>query len=229
MVTTSAQRPAASSPRTARPTVRRNANDVVGLVNAAVKGEEQAWADLITRYQPLVASIARRHRLSPADAADVSQTVWLKLLDHLHDLREPRALPGWISTVAVNACLDVIASQRRAVPIDPQVLGRGDEEAAGGAGHSTGDQDLDEAFVRHECRQAIQRGLAELTQAQRTLLLHLVAEPPLPYEEISRRLGIPVGSIGPSRARSLRKLGNTEAVRRLLATGSSVEALDAAA
>ena len=80
MFTTSMSCPADDSPR---PAARRSSSDVAGLVAAVINGDERAWADLIARYSSLVASIARKHGLSRADASDVSQTVWLRLVEHL--------------------------------------------------------------------------------------------------------------------------------------------------
>ncbi|MEU8664795.1 RNA polymerase sigma factor, partial [Actinoplanes philippinensis] len=79
--------------------------DVTDLVAAAVDGDEAAWKDLVARFTPLVASVAHGFRLHGTDVDDVAQTVWLRLLEHLGDLREPRALPMWIITTSRNECL----------------------------------------------------------------------------------------------------------------------------
>lgn len=190
---------------------------VASLVAAAKNGDESAWEDLVKRYQPLVTSIARKFRLSPTDAADVSQIVWLKLLHHLKGLREPRALIGWISIITRNVCLDLVASQRRTTLLDPQVADTSFDWSRNGPwADKADDGTIDEGLRRHECQLAIRQGLAELAPAQRNLLLLLAADPPVPYEQISRELGLPIGSIGPSRARFLKKLSNTDAVRRLI-------------
>src|SRR5664279_2591374 len=72
--------------------------DVAELVHAAKRGDRRAWNSLVARYSPLVASVARGYRLSPSDTEDVSQTVWLKLVQNLAHLREAKALPGWLKT-----------------------------------------------------------------------------------------------------------------------------------
>jgi RNA polymerase sigma factor (sigma-70 family) len=193
------------------------------LVAAAREGDEGAWTALVERYQPVVNAITRRHRLSAADGADVSQNVWLALVNHLADLREPRALCGWISTIAARACLEVIKLRNRTVVVDP-LAPTGLDQPAAGTPWETGAEviELDEALLQSERRKAVRQGLAQLTPVQQDLLLLLVADPPLPYEQISLRLGMPVGSIGPTRARVLRKLGDTAAIRVLLGRDAPV-------
>src|ERR1700724_1128621 len=76
----------------------RDDPQVTDLVMRAGKGDQQAWDALVERYSPLIWSICRRYRLSDADAEDVGQAVWLHLVDQLDSLRDPAALPGWLST-----------------------------------------------------------------------------------------------------------------------------------
>ena len=177
------------------------------LLGAAQQGDERAWERIVQRYQPLINSISRRHRLSSWDAHDVSQHVWVQLLDQAHRLREPRALPGWISTTATRKCYEVLRQHSRAISMDPQADGgleRNEVLAAPGRG-----DEVDDDLLRDEQRRAVRRGLAELSSAQQQLLMLLVADPPLSYAEISRRMGLPTGSIGPTRARILARLRTT--------------------
>jgi RNA polymerase sigma factor (sigma-70 family) len=194
----------------------RTGVDNAELVGRARTGDEQAWEDIVRHYQPLITTITRRHRLSPSDADDVRQLVWTRLLEHVHGLRDPRALAGWISTTAGRTCLEVIRQRKRSVSMDPtdsEAIDRAELDASwalGGAATA-----VDDDLLRAERRRAVRRGLAELTSTQQQLLLLLVAEPPVPYEQISRRMGMPVGSIGPTRARLLKRLGDSVAVRLL--------------
>lgn len=176
------------------------------LVPAARGGDQHAWDTIVDRFLPLVGAIIRGHRLSEADGDDVSQTVWLRLVEHLGDLREPAALPGWIRTTTRNECLRLLAARGRVRPVDPQ-----DD---GGQGLDAVEDDVADAeLLVVERRQLLREALAELPEARRALLLLLVEVPPIAYEEISRRLGIPIGSIGPTRARALDQLRRTRALR----------------
>ena len=203
--------------------------DVAVLVAAALDHDEAAWEALVRRYEPLIASYTRRYRLSAADAADVSQTVWSRVVGHLGRLRDARALPGWISATTAHACLDVVTRQRRTVCVDPTVLANPTRQHAAVVADPVERAEIDAALVRHERDRAIREGLAELTPSQRELLLLLVAEPPMSYLQISALLGVPVGSIGPTRARCLEKLGRTQAIRRLIAPDARLSRVNAAA
>jgi RNA polymerase sigma factor (sigma-70 family) len=180
--------------------------EVDELVRAARAGDAAAWDALVDRYLPLVTAVIRRLRLSAADADDVNQTVWLRLVEHLDSLREPKALPGWLATTARNEGLRAIRRQGRDLPVDPEggVLERGEQ------------LDLDDAIVKDLRSHALREALLELPENRRELLYLLLADPPLSYDEISARLGIPKGSIGPTRARALEQLRNSRALRRWL-------------
>ena len=181
---------------------------VTDLVTRARNGDKQAWDALVERYAPLIWSICRRHQLDGAGAEDVGQSVWLLLVDHLGSLRDPAAFPGWLATTTRRECGRVLRAARgpRAaghVP-DPQTLP--DEQAA------TADQEL-LAAERHA---ALRQALLELPPGCQQLIALLTADPPVPYAEISARLGIPVGSIGPTRRRCLDKLRRHPAIAALI-------------
>ena len=187
------------------------------LLGAARNGDEEAWEQIITRYQSLVNTISRRHRLAPYDANDVSQYVWMQLLAHIDRLREPQALRGWISATTRHRCYEILRTHKRSVSVDPLVICR--IELVDTAARRTNSESrfaVDDDLLRAEQRRAIRQGLAELTETQQHLLLLLVADPPVPYCEISRRMNVPIGSIGPTRARLLKKLQNSVAVRLLI-------------
>lgn len=183
------------------------------LVPAARDGDQRAWNAIVDRFLPLVCAVVRRHRLRGADGDDVSQTVWLRLVEHLGAIREPEALPGWIKTTTRNECLRVLGAHGRTLPVDPQespALDRGTDDDVVGDLHDV------------ERQQALREALLELPADRRQLLLMLLDDPPIPYADISRRLGIPVGSIGPTRARALDQLRNTRALQRLVIGGERV-------
>lgn len=174
------------------------ATPLTTLVVAAEQGDAGAWQALVRRYSPLVASVIRGFRLQGHDADDVAQTVWLRLVEHLGELREKQALPKWIMSVTRNECLRLVKTSKRTRPIDPT------DENAGLDRATTAQPDDD--LLKAEGHQALLLAFAELPEHQRELLLLLIADPPVPYAEISERLDIPVGSIGPTRARALRRL-----------------------
>ena len=175
------------------------------LVAAALAGDADAWNDLVDRFLPLVTAVIGRFRLSAADADDVNQTVWLRLVEHLDGLREPRALPGWLATTARHEALGLIRRRSRDLPVDP-----GTTTFDGDGGPA---RDLDDDLVRDLRAQALRDALEELPPKRRDLLVLLLTDPPVPYDEISARLGIPKGSIGPTRARALEQLRGSRALR----------------
>lgn len=185
-------------------------SDVTTLVAAAAEGNETAWNEIVDRYTPLLVRVILRYRLTQGELEDVAQTVWLRLVEHLDELREPRALPMWIITTAKREALRFAAQMSRVQPRDPQ-------DAAWSSRLVTED-DPDVELLRAERHAALLEGFATLSSRQRELLILLAQDPPIPYLEISRRTGIPVGSIGPTRARALERLRETPSVQALAAT-----------
>ena len=182
-------------------------SDMATLVSEARGGSQSAWNQLVERLLPLVTSLIRRHRLYGADADDVNQTVWLRLVEHLDRIEEPKALPGWLATVTRNESLRAVQKRARMVPTDPQESPVFDVE--------DDSPDLVEALMRTERHTALVDALLELPADRRELLLLLTEDPPLTYAEISQRSGIPVGSIGPTRARAIEQLRKSRALRHL--------------
>jgi len=180
---------------------------VSDLVTSARNGEQQAWDALVERYGPLVGSICRRHGLARADTEDVRQAVWLYLVGHLGKLHAPAALPGWLATTTRRECLRVLRAGRplAAGPaLDAETLP--DDQA------SPADQEL----LAAECRAALREAFRDLPSGGQRLIGLLLEDPPLPYAEISVRLGIPIGSIGPYRRRYLDKMRRHPAIAALI-------------
>jgi RNA polymerase sigma factor (sigma-70 family) len=155
--------------------------------------------------QPLVRGIARGYRLEERDVEDIAQTVWLRLFEHLERIREPRALPKWVWTTARHESLRFARGRAGIVSIDGLAVAVTELPAE--------QIEIDVGLLRSEEARIVRQGLAELPRTQRQLLLLLSVEPPLSYRRIGRILGMPTGSIGPTRARSLARLGKTTAVR----------------
>lgn len=184
-------------------------SEVGTLVQASAKGDEAAWNALVRRYAPLVLAVIRTYQLAAADAADVSQTVWLRLVEHLADLRAPEALPGWLVTTTQRECFRYQRRAQKTLPVDPHSDGFIKQG-------TTMDPGLD--ILRAELRQALRDGLAELPARDQRLLRLRAADPPKSYREISKLIGMPVGSIGPSLRRSLDRLRQAKAVQAYLAS-----------
>jgi RNA polymerase sigma factor (sigma-70 family) len=186
-----------------------DASEVGRLVRASASGNEAAWNELVRRYAPLVMAVTRSYQLSTEDARDVSQIVWLRLVENLANLREPEALPGWLATTTQRECWQRVRRERQVLSVDPQTDAVMQQSAA---------VDYDAGILRAELHQALRDGLAELPERDQLLLRLRAADPPKSYAEISRLLGMPIGSIGPTLRRSLDKLRETRAVRAYLAT-----------
>jgi RNA polymerase sigma factor (sigma-70 family) len=186
---------------------------VTDLVTCARKGDKQAWDALVERYSPLIWSICRRHRLRDADAEDVGQNVWSHLVDQLDNVRDPAALPGWLATTTRRECLRVLRAAREPLAagygLDAQILS--DEQAG------TAEQEL----LVAERQAALREAFLALPPSDQQLIGLLLEDPPVPYAEISSRLGIPVGSIGPHRGRCLDKLRRDPAIAALINADSS--------
>jgi RNA polymerase sigma factor (sigma-70 family) len=190
----------------------RDAAVVVDLVARARNGDKPAWDALVERYATLIWMICRRHRLGAADAEDVGQSVWLQLVDHLHTIRDPAALPGWLVTVTRRECLRVLGAARGPLAggyvMDVEIL---PDEQAGLA---------EQELLAAERHAALREALRDLPLSGQQLILLLIEDPPVPYTEISARLGIAVGSIGPTRRRCLNRLRRHPAIAALTDTDS---------
>jgi RNA polymerase sigma factor (sigma-70 family) len=161
------------------------------LVLRAGKGDPDAWRAIVDRYTRLLCAIARSYGLSGADADDVVQTTWLRLVERLTTLRDPARAGTWL---AVTARRESIATLRR--------LGR--ERPLLGAGPSvTGPHHV--VFGR-DLASSVGAALEAIPPRCRHLLEFFIASPQLSYAEISAALGVPVGSLGPTRARCLAQL-----------------------
>jgi RNA polymerase sigma factor (sigma-70 family) len=182
-------------------------NPVADLVSAARGGDRQAWDALVERYAPLVWSICRRYRLSHADAEDVGQSIWLRLVDQLDKIREPAALPGWLSTTTRRECQRV-QSHTLTYTLDAGDIR--DERAS-----------AEQELLAAERQAALREAVTQLPPDGQQLIALLVADPPVPYAEISARLGIPVGSIGPTRGRCLDRMRQHPAIAALITAESA--------
>ncbi len=171
-------------------------DDVVADVMAATAGDSQAWDRLVERFSSLVWAVARSHRLNDADAADVSQTTWLRLAEHLHRLRQPERVGGWLATTARNEALRTARRAARMVPVDDDFDLLVDQDL----------HDVDRRILDYERDADLWLAFRALALPCQRLLRTLMADPAPSYAEVSAALGMPVGSIGPRRARCLERL-----------------------
>lgn len=189
---------------TATPAALHGAEDAA-LVARCRQGDGTAWNALVLRHQRLVYAVAMRMGLDTHGAADVLQTVFTRLLQHLPRVAEPTRLQAWIATTAKREALLQVRRARRTVSMTVDDDEDGEADTWDWADESPRpEQALDGLQQLSELRRALDR----LDERSRTLLLLLFRadEDKVPYDEIARRMGIPVGSIGPTRARCLAKL-----------------------
>jgi RNA polymerase sigma factor (sigma-70 family) len=179
-----------------RPSGRKSDQEIARLVARAADGDQRAWNALEQQFGGLVWAIARAHRLGDADAAEVAQLTWLRLVEHLADLNKPGYVGAWLATTARRESLRVLRhAQRHVLTDDDDVF---DRESA--------DPVLDSGLLTAERDDALWRTLARLPLRDRVLLRLLTSSDAPSYEEIALALNMPIGSIGPTRARALERL-----------------------
>ncbi|HEX2403520.1 MAG TPA: sigma-70 family RNA polymerase sigma factor [Acidimicrobiia bacterium] len=164
------------------------------LLALSASGDQAAWNELVERFSQMVWSIARGFRLDDATAKDVSQTVWLRLVENLHRIEDPERLPGWLATTCRREALRLKGMRERVVPTDFQ-YDIPDESPS-----------LESMLVEDEEAREVVAAFTTLSEDCQQLLRLLTTEPPLSYEEISALVGRPIGSLGPTRSRCLERL-----------------------
>jgi RNA polymerase sigma factor (sigma-70 family) len=174
------------------------ADSPADLLARAGRGDQAAWDALVDRYTNLLWSVGRAHRLDTADAGDVVQTVWLRLVEHLDRIEDPDRLPGWLVTTARRECLRLLRHRGR------EVLGGPDDAAFDVVDELL--PALDAALLEQERDVVLWQCFGQLSErCQRLLRVLMAAEPPS-YAEVSAALGTPIGAIGPTRMRCLDRL-----------------------
>ena len=203
---------------TARPGVphrsRVAGDEVAPLLQAARDGDQSAWDELVRRFSGRLWSVCRSFGLSQSDAADVFQLTWLRLLEHLDTIEDPARLPGWLATTCRRECLAVLRRGRRVLPTaDDALFDRF-------AGHATG---ADWPSLVSDRDAGLWRAFNQLNERCQQILRVLVLdldEGAQSYDSAAVVLGMPKGSLGPTRGRclaQLRKLLDTEGISGLAA------------
>ena len=169
-----------------------DAERIERMVAAAGRGDQSAWSAIVARFRGRIMRVARSHGLNTYQADDVAQETWLRLYNTLERVRDPRALGAWVDTTARRECLRALRGTRREELTDEEL---GVDRVADAA-----DEQLEER------RAALSRALANLPEHQRALMECLLADSEPSYAEAANALGIPIGSIGPTRGRSVERL-----------------------
>lgn len=171
--------------------------DIAELVRRATDGDWWAWERLIDQYGRLIWATTHDFKLTESDAADVVQATWLRLLENIHRLEYPERVGSWLAATARHECLHSLTARKRIVlspddiPLD---------------GVALNEPEIDERLLAEERAQTVREALSRLPWRWQRLLELLMADPPASYAEISDQLGLPVGSIGPTRGRCLERL-----------------------
>ncbi len=172
-------------------------DDLGARLAAAAAGDRASWDALVDRFNSLVWSVARSFRLPDDDAADVVQTTWLRLLDHLDRIEDPQRLGSWLATTARRECLHTLRRTTREPALDVlEIMSTVPDPRP----------PVDHDLLRGERDTALWALFERLSDGCRRLLRVMIATPPPSYAEIAAALDMPVGSIGPTRARCLATL-----------------------
>ena len=164
------------------------------LLARAAAGNQGAWNDLVDRFGQLVWSVARSFRLDEATAKDVSQTVWLKLIENLSGIDDPERLPGWLVTTCRREAMRVSKLRDRVIPTEFEYDVVDDSPS------------LETLLIEDETSREVVTAFRTLSEGCQQLLRLLTVDPPLSYDDISEATGRPVGSLGPTRARCIERL-----------------------
>jgi RNA polymerase sigma factor (sigma-70 family) len=165
------------------------------LVEGAVRGDRSCWERLVKRYVSLLWAVVRANQLSGNDAADVVQTSWLRLIEHLPRLNDPDRIGAWLATTARRESVLTRRRLGRCQPSDEI------EVLVDGVG-----PEVDAQLLCDERDAALWSAFRRLKPHDQALLRLLTADPGPSYVEFAAALGMPVGSIGPKRARALARL-----------------------
>jgi RNA polymerase sigma factor (sigma-70 family) len=171
--------------------------DIAQVVRCAADGDGWAWKHLIDQYGRLIWAMTRDFRLAEGDASDVVQATWLRLIENIRRLECPERVGSWLAATARHECLRNLSARKKIV------LATDDTPLDGVA---LNEPEIDERLLAEERAQTVREALSRLPWRSQRLIELLMADPPPSYAEISDQLGLPIGSIGPTRGRCLEKL-----------------------
>jgi RNA polymerase sigma factor (sigma-70 family) len=183
-------------------------DDLVREVRDAAAGDNEAWNALVRRFSGLVWAVCRAHRLDRSTAEDVAQVVWIRLVEQVATIREPDRVGSWLATTTRRECLRVLRRSSRETPSPDSFFDRPANEVF---------TDADLEVQASERDRRLWRALGRLSPARQRLMRVLMADPRPSYDEVAAALGIPVGSIGPTRQRCIDRLRRTPELSGLAA------------
>jgi RNA polymerase sigma factor (sigma-70 family) len=192
--------------REATPVPDRSPATAAQIVARIRAGEAAAWDELVETYSRLIRAVGRSHRLSDSDVADVVQTTWMRAFEHLERLQQPDRLPAWLVSVARRESLRLLRNGKRWTPVEPETLSDIPDTGS-----------VDATLLAEERDAQLWRAVESLPQRQKQTLTLLAKNPDASYEAIGSALGMPVGSIGPTRLRALSRLRRDPALLAMTA------------
>jgi RNA polymerase sigma factor (sigma-70 family) len=183
-------------PVTVRASQPQRSARIARLVNAAQQGDEDALGEIVTEFSPMLWHIARAAGLNTGDAEDVLQTVWMRLLAHLDGIRTSAALAGWLVTTTKREAWRVRGAGRKQLPAGTELFLALPDPRPGS----------EEQVITDDQRRALWLAIGRLSERCQELLRIIAFVPRPDYAAVAAELGMPVGSIGPTRGRCLAKL-----------------------
>lgn len=197
MTTTSTTSTTATTTSTTTATSTTTTATTAELLDAARRGESAAYEEIVRRHERRLWCVVRQYRLNHADAQDVVQVTWLRLLENLDRIHDPERLSSWLATTATRECLGLVRRTKREVgDVETCLVRRADETATSPEQHAVG----------RAMAAVLRKQVATLPVRGQALLWALSRYDSPGYLEVAQLMGMPVGSVGPTRGRYLRRL-----------------------
>ena len=178
------------------PVTTDNSAELVGRIR---NGDSSAWRELVDQYEPLLRRLARQYRLSSQDMEDAVQLTWLRCLEHIDQVTHADRLRGWLATVCRRECIRLATKGRREIAL-------GEQRVTRLVDHGQEERDPGAEMARRDAHDRLSRAIKALPQKQQLVLAELLKEESRSYLDLSGRLGLPMGSIGPTRQRAIARL-----------------------
>ena len=198
-----------TAPRSSRPDA--GSTHLADVLGAAAAGDDAAWEVLVQRFTPALQAAARGFRLSPADVDDVVQNTWLAAFRHVRRVERPEALGAWLLVTARREALRILQRSVREVVTEEPL-----------SATATDDEPPEQLVLEAERGDELEAAIGRLPAQHRKLLRTLMRAPDASYGDIAERLAMPVGSIGPTRARALERLREDRRLADLLRSDPTI-------